>query len=72
MAVKMEESQASEINSLAEHCCNWEEGTCLLLDMPCPQQLSLTRINCTYFREAVLPAFPEADEKVKRYNKEEK
>ena len=38
------------------NCCNWDEGTCLLLEMPCPQQLSLTRINCRYFREAVLPA----------------
>ena len=62
----MNESQASEVHKILEHCCNWDEGNCLLLDMPCPQQLSLTRINCTYFRDAVLPAFPELEAEIKK------
>ena len=43
-------------NLVRRQCANYWRGKCLLLEMPCPQQLSLTRINCRYFREAVLPA----------------
>ena len=56
MAIKITNAQSATVQRLLKCCCNWNEGTCLLLEMPCPQQLSLTRINCRYFREAVLPA----------------
>ena len=56
MPLIIKPSQAEQVRKLVSRCCNWDEGTCLLLEMPCPQQLSLTRINCRYFREAVLPA----------------
>ena len=49
-------SQAEKVQKLVSLCCNWDNGNCLLLEMACPQQLSLTRIDCRYFREAVLPA----------------
>jgi hypothetical protein len=56
MPTEINPSQSAQIQKLVSHCCNWDEGNCLLLNMACPQQLSLTRINCRYFREAVLPA----------------
>ena len=56
MPLIIKRSQAEQVRKLVSRCCNWDEGICLLLEMPCPQQLSLTRINCRYFREAVLPA----------------
>ena len=56
MPLIIKPSQAEQVRKLVSRCCNWDEGICLLLEMPCPQQLSLTRINCRYFREAVLPA----------------
>lgn len=56
MAIKITNTQSATVQRLLKCCCNWDEGICLLLEMPCPQQLSLTRINCRYFREAVLPA----------------
>ena len=56
MPLIIQPSQAEQVRKLVSRCCNWDEGICLLLEMPCPQQLSLTRINCRYFREAVLPA----------------
>ena len=46
----MEESQSAEVYKLLDHCCNYEDGMCLLLGMPCPQRLSLTRINCIHTR----------------------
>ena len=49
-------SQYERVQKMIPNCCNWDEGICLLLEMPCPQQLSVTRINCKYFRDAVLPA----------------
>ena len=64
----MEESQSAEVYKLLDHCCNYEDGMCLLLGMPCPQRLSLTRINCIYFREAVLPGFPKLYEEIKKNN----
>ena len=56
MPLIIQPSQAEQVRKLVSRCCNWDEGICLLLEMPCPQQLSRTRINCRYFREAVLPA----------------
>ena len=67
----MKESQSEEVYKLLDHCCNYEDGLCLLLGMPCPQRLSLTRINCIHFRKAVLPAFPELESQIKRNNQEE-
>ena len=66
--MKMNEEEATQVQEIVSHCCNWDEGNCLLLGMTCPQQLSLTRINCTYFREAVLPGFPELYEEIKKNN----
>ena len=56
MPLILNPSQYERVQKMIPNCCNWDEGICLLLEMPCPQQLSLTRINCRYFREAVLPA----------------
>ena len=56
MPLIIKSSQVEQVRKLVSRCCNWDEGICLLLEMPCPQQLSLTRNNYRYFREAVLPA----------------
>ena len=56
MIWKLTPQQEEQVQAMIPTCCNWDRGKCLALDMPCPQQLSLTRINCRYFREAVLPA----------------
>lgn len=65
--MKMKE-EAPQVQKIVSHCCNWDEGNCLLLGFPCPQQLSLTRINCIYFQEVVLPDFPELFEEMKKHN----
>ena len=69
--MKMNEEEAQQVQEILSHCCNWDEGNCLLLGFPCPQQLSLTRINCIYFREAVLPGFPKLYEEIKAWNNKE-
>ena len=57
MPLIIQPSQAEQVRKLVSRCCNWDEGACLLLrTRHFQQQLSLTRINCRYFREAVLPA----------------
>lgn len=59
MIFKLTPEQEQQVKNLISTCCNWEDSSCLKLDMPCPQQLSVSRINCTYFRGAVLPGHPE-------------
>ena len=41
--------EAAQVQKIVSNCCNWDKGICLLLGFPCPQQLSLTRINCIFF-----------------------
>ena len=65
--MKMKE-EAAQVQKNVSNCCNWDKGICLLLGFPCPQQLSLTRINCIFFREVELPEFPELFEEMKKHN----
>ena len=60
--------EAAQVQKIVSNCCNWDKGICLLLGFPCPQQLSLTRINCIFFREIELPDFPELHEEMKKHN----
>ena len=65
--MKMKE-EVKQVQKIVSNCCNWDKGICLLLGFPCPQQLSLTRINCIFFREVELPDFPELFEEMKKHN----
>ena len=48
--------QAADVHSLAKkHCCNCDDGICLLMETPCAQ-IHSSKIVCRYFAEAVLPA----------------
>lgn len=60
--------QERHIRELIPACCNWEQGHCLPLDMPCPQQLSPGRVSCKYFRSCVLPAEKELYAEIIRQN----
>lgn len=68
MIWKLTPEQEEQVEDLIPTCCNWDSGHCLSLDMPCPQQLSVSRINCTYFRGAVLPGHPELYESIIKNN----
>ena len=68
MIWKLTPEQEQQVEDLIPTCCNWDNGQCLALDMPCPQQLSVSRINCTYFRGAVLPGHPELYESIIKNN----
>lgn len=37
-----------------KNCCNYDSGTCLVLDCDCPQMITQS-ISCRWFRDAVLP-----------------
>ena len=65
--MKMKE-EAPQVQKIVSNCCNWDKGICLLLGFPCPQQLSLTRINCIFFRGVELSDFPELFEEMKKHN----
>ena len=65
--MKMKE-EAAQVQKIVSNCCNWDKGICLLLGFPCPQQLSMTRINCIFFREVELSDFPELFEEMKKHN----
>lgn len=65
--MKMKE-EAPQVQKIVSNCCNWDKGICLLLGFPCPQQLSLTRINCIFFREVELPDLPKLFEEMKKHN----
>ena len=53
--------QARSVRRLVKGCCNYADGSCLLLDdgeeQVCPQSISYS-LNCRYFRHAVLPSDP--------------
>ena len=68
MIWKLTSEQEQQVEDLLPTCCNWDDGQCLALNMPCPQQLSVSRINCTYFRGAVLPGHPELYESIIKNN----
>ena len=58
MPLKLTPPQAAAVHSLArEHCCNCDDGICLLMDAPCAQIRS-RKLVCRYFNRAVLPAAP--------------
>ena len=42
MPMNIKPSQSAQVQKLVSHCCNWDKGNCLLLNMACPQQLSYT------------------------------
>ena len=69
--IHMKEEDAGRVREILHRCCNWEDGECLPLGFPCPQRLSLTSLNCTWFRKYVLPEFPELEARIKNTNKEE-
>lgn len=55
---KLTREQYRKVKKQTDHCCNKDQGNCLLLDrgetVPCIQAISLS-VNCKYFRNAVLP-----------------
>lgn len=63
--------QEQRIRELIPACCNWEQGHCLPLDIPCLQQLSPSRVSCKYFRTAVLPAEKELYAEIIRQNRKD-
>lgn len=71
MPLIIKPSQTEQVRKMASRCCSWDEGICMLLEMPCPQQLSLSLISCKYFREAVLPANQKLYQEIINCNKEE-
>ena len=53
--IRMTEVQAREAYKLVKKaCCNYKDGTCIVLDCPCPQLITRS-LNCKWFRNAVLP-----------------
>ena len=68
MILKLSPQQEQQVQDLIPTCCNWVDGSCVKLEMPCPQQLSVSRINCTYFRGAVLPGHSELYESIMKQN----
>lgn len=55
MVIRMTEGQAREAYKLVKKkCCNYMNGTCNVLDCPCPQLITRS-LNCKWFRNAVLP-----------------
>ncbi|MCC8140165.1 MAG: cysteine-rich VLP domain-containing protein [Lachnospiraceae bacterium] len=62
---EMSEAQRRQAAKLiARECSNYDRGNCLLLDdgeeCVCPQVISYT-VLCRWFRNAVLPCFPELE-----------
>ena len=59
--------QVNNIRKTVRQCCNSREGDCLLMDddggQVCPQAIS-SRLNCRYFRSAVLPGAPKLENKI--------
>ena len=59
MAIKLTSAQSRKVNRLVKsHCCNYCDGSCLLLDngdfRNCVQTNSFSGIFCNYFAKAVL------------------
>ena len=61
--------QARSVRRLVKGCCNYADGSCLLLDdgeeQVCPQSISYS-LNCRYFRHAVLPSDPNLENEILR------
>ncbi len=59
--------QRQAAKMIQKYCCNCEKGNCILLDdgdeHTCPQRISYT-IGCRWFRNAVLPIFPELEAEI--------
>ena len=71
MPLFLKPSQIERVQKMIPNCCNWDEGMCMLLEMPCLQQLSLSLVSCKYFREAVLPANQQLYQEIINRNEEE-
>ena len=56
MMQNMTEKEVEQVKKLLPLCDCWENRNCQWLHMKCPQQLSITRVNCRHFREVILPA----------------
>ena len=56
MDLNMTENEVAQAKKLIPLCDCWEDGKCQWMNMSCPQELSITRVNCRHFREVVLPA----------------
>ena len=57
--IRISENQLARVRRLIQkRCCNYDNGSCLLLDFPecsiCPQWVACSLI-CVWFRDAVLP-----------------
>ena len=64
--------QARSVRRLVKGCCNYADGSCLLLDdgeeAKCVQLISRYGIYCNYFLKAVLPAEKELYAEILRQN----
>ena len=73
--MKITPKQVERVHRLVrELCANCDEdGNCILLDdgdaHRCVQLISIYRIYCNYFKEAVLPSDRELYEQIKKINK---
>ena len=60
--------QLRQMRSLIrKHCCNYHDGNCCTLDDgidPSCAQWNCYSLQCTWFRDAVLPLAPDLQEKV--------
>lgn len=56
MMQNMTEKEVAQVKKLIHLCDCWENGNCQWLHMKCPQQLTITRVNCRRFREVISPA----------------
>ncbi len=64
MPLKLTSRQAAAVHSLTRtHCCNCDDGICLLMDAPCAQIRS-KKLVCRYFKNAVLPAAPKLQKSI--------
>lgn len=53
--IRMTEGLARKARQLVKkECCNYDNGTCIVLDCPCPQLITRS-LNCKWFRDYVLP-----------------
>ena len=64
MPLKLTPWQAAAVHFLVRtHCCNCDDGICLLMDAPCAQIRS-KKLVCRYFKNAVLPATPKLQKSI--------
>lgn len=56
---KLMSKTLSDIRSLLKNeCCNYDNGNCIVKDLPCPQ-LTAESVVCKWLADAVLPLNPE-------------